>query len=65
MSSIESDNEKVESEGFSNLRTLQEFFYTTLNYMGDFDDSKINKRLENLKKYSVYKMKKWVSRVQR
>lgn len=42
-------------------KKLKEYFYFTRSFLDDFDEKLIEERIEHLKKYSRWKVKKWAA----
>jgi len=66
--SLELDNEPIELpkvEDFSDMKNIKNYMFNYSNLLDDLDEEKVSKRLDNLSKYSVWKMKKWVTNYQR
>ena len=53
------------NDNFSDFKNLREYLFNTGNFLEDFDEARISKRLENLSKFCVWKMKKWKTKDQR
>lgn len=67
MPSLELDFEMVglKNEDFVDFMNLREYLFNTNNFLEDFDDTRIAKRLDNLYKYLDWKMKRWKIKDQR
>jgi len=66
--SLELDHEPIELakiDDFSDMKNIKNYMFNYSNLLDDLDEEKVSKRLDNLSKYSVWKMKKWVTNFQR
>jgi len=66
--SLELDTEGIEiskNDDFLGMKNLKEYMFNYANLLDDLDEEKVSKRLDNLSKFSVWKMKKWVAQNQR
>lgn len=52
-------------DDFSDMKNIKNYIFNYSNLVDDLDEEKVSKRLDNLSKYSVWKMKKWVANFQR
>lgn len=66
--SLDLDNETMEMihhEEFTDVKNLREYVYNAYCFLEDFEENKLAKKMDNLHKYNVWKMKKWVTKYKR
>jgi len=54
-----------QNEDFKDFKNIREYLFNTSNFLEDFEEIRVSKRLENLYKFCAWKLKKWKNKDQR